>query len=270
MIRPFTDDDADAWVALMAESFANPASAVRAMVSAGPGQRLVASAEDGGGLAGAGEVDRATGTTPRLRIAVVPDRRGRGLGRALADALAYDGPALTSVRDDDPRSRRFAERLGFVVREHSEGYVLDLEATPPRDSPVDGPWVDWPTAYLAFLACCADTPDMHGEVPDYDTWRRLVGPPELSIVVHDDAEPVACCFAVPESADTWRITMTGVAPACRGQGLARAVKVALEARARAAGVRYLRTNNLADNEPINALNRALGYAPTLGVWRLAR
>jgi GNAT superfamily N-acetyltransferase len=64
--------------------------------------------------------------------------------------------------------------------------------------------------------------------------------------------------------------MTGVAPDRRGQGFGVAIKVAMEVRARALGVRFLRTKCLASNVPILALNRRLGYQPVAGVWRMRR
>jgi GNAT superfamily N-acetyltransferase len=85
-----------------------------------------------------------------------------------------------------------------------------------------------------------------------------------------DSRPAACSVAVPASDDTWRIAFTGVAPGVRRRGVAVAIKTELERRARAAGVRYLRTNTLSDNHAIKAVNRSLGYHQVRGILRLWR
>jgi GNAT superfamily N-acetyltransferase len=272
----------------MAAAFLVPRGAMAGAFSAPAAARLVATIDDV--VVGCGEVggpELVGGGAVAVRVAVSPERRGQGLGQALIAAMAAplasrDEVALfTTVADDDERSRRFAERLGFSVFEHSEGFVLDLALAPPRpprpsdlavaslpDRPADS---EWAAAHRIFSACCADTPDLHGRPPGADEWRQLLSAfPPASVFGTIDGLPAACSFAVPEDGGRWRIVITGVAPSRRGCGLGVAIKVAMERRAREFGVRYLRTNNLSTNTAIRALNQSLGYQPVTGVWRLRR
>ena len=289
-IRPFARCDAEQWVALMTSAFAMPRGpVVRSLEMAPPpGQTVVRLvAVDGPVVVGLAEADGGVplpGTALGVRVAVSEACRGRGIGRALTAEIGLGASGsrkvATTVRDDDARSRQFAERLGFEVVEHSEGWILDLHQAPERPPPPESfavvalgpdPGEDgWHAAYRFFVACCADTPDLHGDVPPFEAWHRLIGFPAGVVLATMAGEPAGCSFAVPESDDTWRIAMTGVAPSRRGAGVGAAVKAALERRAREAGIRYLRTNNLAGNQPIRALNRALGYRRAVGIYRMSR
>jgi ribosomal protein S18 acetylase RimI-like enzyme len=69
--------------------------------------------------------------TPELAIAVVPSRRGRGIGDALlkelyarAKADGYDAVSLAAERDNQPLVSYYEQRHGFErVREDGEGSV---------------------------------------------------------------------------------------------------------------------------------------------------
>ena len=74
--------------------------------------------------------------TPELAIAVVPSRRGRGIGeellRALLDRARTDGFSAISlsVERDNP-SRKLYERFGFrEVRAEDDTVVMRAELTP--------------------------------------------------------------------------------------------------------------------------------------------
>jgi GNAT superfamily N-acetyltransferase len=74
---------------------------------------------------------------PQILMAVDPDRRGRGIGRALMEALiilaeeAGESSLCLSVSDENPGAVRLYERVGFVpVGDRRTGLfsmVLDLE-----------------------------------------------------------------------------------------------------------------------------------------------
>lgn len=289
-MRPAQHGDRDEWSDLMASAFLAPRPAVASGFTVPGPLRVVATAVSpvaGRRLIGAAELGGVAVVPPgamSVRVAVVPGWRSRGVGQALAGALlagSGDRVLATSVADDDERSRRVAERAGFAVYEHSEGFELDLGRAATRPAPPAGLAIhalpatpskaEWSEAYDIFVACCADTPDLHGAIPAQPAWRELLASfPPAAALGRIEGRPACCSFAVPAGAARWQIVMTGVAPRWRRQGLGVAVKVALERQARAYGVRWLRTNSLASNHSIRALNRALGYEPVPGVWRLRR
>ena len=76
---------------------------------------LVGWEEDGVLVASAG-VERVTSEEVRLRsVAVAPERRARGIGRALVGALAEVAAARRLVAETDADSSGFSERCGFAV-----------------------------------------------------------------------------------------------------------------------------------------------------------
>ena len=68
------------------------------------------------------------------------------------------------------------------------------------------------------------------------------------------------CVGVASGTDTLRIALTGVLPAYRRRGIARALKLRLHAWARSTGVREIHTTVTSANPAMLALNDALGYA----------
>ncbi|MFI5274630.1 MAG: GNAT family N-acetyltransferase, partial [Ktedonobacterales bacterium] len=67
----------------------------------------------------------------------------------------------------------------------------------------------------------------------------------------------------------WQM-MTGVDPTFRGRGIALALKLLGIRCAARYGAAYIRTNNDSENAPMLAINRALGFRPEPGAYRMAR
>lgn len=63
--------------------------------------------------------------------------------------------------------------------------------------------------------------------------------------------------------------ITGVDRAHRGRGVALALKLLSIEYARRCGADYIRTHNDAENAPILAINRKLGYQPQPGLYLCA-
>jgi len=288
-VREYAPADRARWMQLHAGWGATPAQLVAASLDTEPTDsdivvRLVA--EERGRVVAAAELNEALpGFAGRsvVRVLVDPQWRRRGIGGELCDQLltAAEGrprALRVVVLDNDPASRRFAELRGFHLVQHSLGHVLDLAAVGPRSAGPPGfsVWslpaspgdADWARLHHAFMVCCADTPDLEGVLPPRDFLEALVTLPDGAMVGHLDGEVAAFTAAYPEDESTWRIALTGVAPALRRRGLGRAIKVTLEGVARRHGARRISTDNLSDNAPILGLNRSLGYQRGLGTWRL--
>ena len=83
----------------------------------------------------------------------------------------------------------------------------------------------------------------------------------------DEWVGTAALLDSPES-DLMYHGITGVLPAYRGKRLATALKSLAVRLARPRGVKLLRTNNDAENAPMQAVNRKLGFQPKPGYYRL--
>jgi GNAT superfamily N-acetyltransferase len=147
---------------------------------------------------------------------------------------------------------------------------LDLTATDPSS---EGPPVEIAPAaehlrgaYEVALEADADVPS--GEAlrsGTFEQWReRNFGPltiPELTFVALEGGKVVGYAILQRHTEDTGEHAMTGVARAARRRGIARALKLAQIRGARAAGYRYLRTQNDLSNAPMRRVNERLGYEP---------
>ena len=87
--------------------------------------------------------------------------------------------------------------------------------------------------------------------------------PDAYFIALDGARLVGCTSVTREGDDTVRIALTGVLPAYRRRGIARALKLRLHAWARSAGIREIHTTVTSLNPAMLALNDALGY-PIVG------
>ena len=98
-----------------------------------------------------------------------------------------------------------------------------------------------------------------------ESWRRLYWDQptidrDLGVAAVADGIVVASTFLFADR-DTGRAMNggTGVIPACRGRGLGLLVKQHSLARAAAAGITLVTTQNDDTNAPMLAINRKLGY-----------
>jgi GNAT superfamily N-acetyltransferase len=87
--------------------------------------------------------------------------------------------------------------------------------------------------------------------------------------VWHEREVVALSLAGDEGA-MWHIQYTGVDPQHRGKGLGRAAKSALHEYGIGRGAQVFDTHNEERNEPMRALNTALGYKAVGGQYRYRR
>jgi predicted GNAT family acetyltransferase len=117
---------------------------------------------------------------------VLPDRRGRGAGTALYEAISdwtrkRELDVLEAVvSDEDPESLAFAERRGFAEDRREKGVALQLtEIEPPPVEPPEGieivSWAERPDLvrgiYEVGLEANPDVPGWEDEIPEpFEDW----------------------------------------------------------------------------------------------------
>lgn len=214
-------------------------------------------------------------------IAVHPAHRGEGIGSALWDCLSahLDGIGARRIvvhsrADDDTKA--FVAKRGFSLEATETSSAVDPRAVTPPSPPPPGidvlalstfaedPEPVFRADYQSFL----DEPgpsDTSGLT--YEAWLRLFwdNPDcdrELSTVVLAAGSPVGVSILNSDRATGRAVNGgTGVMPAFRGRGLGLLLKQHSLARAAAAGITRVITQNDATNAPMLAINARLGYEP---------
>jgi mycothiol synthase len=246
-------------------------------------------AREGGELLGSGFAALFPGFPDRATVFVTvpPSRRRRGAGTALYGALSEWARErgleilIAVVADNDPESISFAERRGFVEERREKGVSLDLTAIEaPRVEPPEGvsivTWAERPELargiYEVSVEASPDVPGYEDEAHEpFEAWlaHDMSGPgdrADATFVATAGDEVVgyakfSLTSARPQSAYH---DLTAVKRAWRGRGVARALKAAQIAWAKANGFEELRTQNDERNEPIRRLNAEFGYQPAIG------
>lgn len=214
-------------------------------------------------------------------IAVLRDRRGRGIGSALYSALSAWAAARGArelelhVDEDDPDSLAWAERRGFAEVGRNSRMVLDLEAV---EEPVVEPppgieivsWAERPELAQGIYEAAREAhPDIPGEedvdIGSFEEWlsRDMQGSGDRAegvfVAVAADGVAGYAKLAFGEGTETVYHDLTAVRRAWRGRGVARALKATQIGYAKRQGYRKLQTQNEERNAPIRALNARFGY-----------
>jgi ribosomal protein S18 acetylase RimI-like enzyme len=227
-------------------------------------------------------------------ISVSEPARRSGAGSALADLLderlaREPLPASCRLRDDLFEGRRFAERHGFTLRGHSVGWSIDLAAreetleTSAREARqaagVRVRRADLPQEIGRVLECAARCmPGLPAEQQGADPEQaRDYFPANAIVLLAESVKPggerlALGLTAVAPQVDghAWYTLFTGVDPAHRRAGIARALKTESFLQARRAGAQSVLTHNHDTNDAIIGLNTAFGMQPAPGYWELQR
>lgn len=234
--------------------------------------------------------------TMAASLAVDPPYRRRGIATSMVETLvrslrgASADTITTSIRDDLPAGRSFAERHGFTLASHSIGFRYDL----PDDATelcgranltaqraqvrVRQMFMDTAAEPITecFKRCRAGLPLRYGQRPVNVEARLREFPPDTVYLLADpigerEPWPIAMTVLFPGSAGKpWYTRFTGTDPRFRGRGAARAVKTAALCFARQAGAPAVTTHNRESNFPILSLNESLDMKPDLGYWAMTR
>jgi GNAT superfamily N-acetyltransferase len=290
MIREATLDDAAAVARLSTIVYPAELSTTRGLrhmwqaVPERAGRRMWVH-EEGSEVVGFAAVSLAiTSSEPGAAIANVyvhPERRRRGLGKALWDCAEgrlreLGAMHVNSFGLDEEASRRFMGARGFEVTYVQRMSRLDLATLgPPPDLPGDVELVPYSSladprpVYELEAEALRDVPvDQDFDDVRWEDWlERWWHHPELdadaSLLVLVGGEPAAFTTLISD-AESGRAAsaMTGTARRFRGRGLALLVKHHALARAAAGGIVEATTENDEQNRPMLAVNERLGYRPT--------
>lgn len=216
-----------------------------------------------------------------LRLVVDRERRRQGHGRAMMAAveqlLDERRPAMVDavVRDDDPGSRAWIERRGFVLQDRAYPSRLDLERFDPAShrpaiERAEAAGITFEEAtdldrlFDLFVPLMRDIPDSLGAGSREQFVRDMSQPGVLLLVAADAGRWVGMALVSPRGPDGALNAFTGVLAEYRARGLARALKALAAERTKAGGRRWILTSNNALNAPMLAVNEALGYERLTG------
>jgi GNAT superfamily N-acetyltransferase len=245
-------------------------------------QLLMLAWDEGGEIVGWGTASRewwvAEPNRGTLAVAVDPDRRGEGIGSALAEAadahLTAIGVTTTRAGSaDEPGARALATRLGFTELAASATSAIDPRTVTPEPAP-DGvrivPFADLgdPRAlYELDLEVSNDIPNEEFDGISFEEWRDEFW---QSPLIDQDASLVAFVGGELAALTMIRIdtpsgraqnNVTGTRRAFRGRGLARLLKTHSLHIAGQRGATIAITDNDETNAPMLAVNTRLGYRP---------
>ena len=212
-------------------------------------------------------------------IAVVPERRRRGIGSLILADLSERARALGKdqiqfeVKQIDEESRTFLERRGFECVGGEEAVVLDLDG-------IEAPAVDPPPGvrivsrveepdllegmYAIGVQADEDIPGSDG-VMTFEQWKasEIDKPsrrPELCFIALTGDEVIGYA-ALMVFGDEAHHGLTATRRDWRRRGVASALKRAEIAAAKNAGFKRLTTESEERNEPMRKLNEKLGFVP---------
>jgi mycothiol synthase len=238
-------------------------------------------AEVDGVPVGAGSIGKFGGAPDSdlayLTLRVLREARRHGVGTALDRRASEHARVLgkhqctASVRYDDADSLAYFAARGFAEVGRMQDVRLDLSTVASEPQVPEGVEIVAALttelkqgAYTVALEADADIPTgVPIESGTFDRWQewhfgsRTIS--ELSFVAIENGRVIGYAILgrhTDEAAQHW---MTGVARAARGRGVALALKQAQIAGARAAGWRYLDTQNDLANAPMRRVNEKLGY-----------
>ncbi|HEX3295838.1 MAG TPA: mycothiol synthase [Nocardioides sp.] len=205
-----------------------------------------------------------------LDVAVAPDARGRGHGRALVEAALAETPARLTAwsHADHPAAAHLAEALGFEATRAL--WVMSREAGPVDVPEVDGVTIrgyrdsDAPDVLRVNAAAFARHPEQ-GSMDAANLAERMAESwfdPAGLLVADTGAGLLAFHWTKQHSASLGEVYVVAVDPAAQGRGLGRTITAAGLAHLASRGVRRIILYVESDNRAAIATYTRLGFAHT--------
>jgi mycothiol synthase len=205
-----------------------------------------------------------------LDVAVAPEARGHGAGRALVGAALGDAPARVTAWShvDHPAAARLAEAFGFEATRAL--WVMSREAGPVDVPAVEGITIrgyrdmDADEVVRVNAEAFAHHPEQ-GSMDAANLAERMAEPwfDPAGLLVADTGEGLlAFHWTKQHSPELGEVYVVAVDPAAQGRGLGRAVTAAGLSYLAARGVRRIILYVESDNEPAIATYSRLGFAHT--------
>jgi mycothiol synthase len=208
-----------------------------------------------------------------LDVAVAPEARSRGEGRALVEAALEEAPEEVTAWShvDHPAAAALARRFGFTAVRAL--WVMSREAGPVDVPEVEGVTIrgyrdsDAAEVIRVNAAAFAHHPEQ-GSMDAANLAERMAEPwfEADGLLVADTGAPdhrlAAFHWTKQHSPELGEVYVVAVDPAAQGRGLGRAVTAAGLARLSSLGVRRIILYVESDNEPAIATYSRLGFAHT--------
>lgn len=272
-----SDADYEAWAAIKTAVVPNEPTTAQLVRAGDEDGRLLLLASLDGADVGCGVAGRSSfGERAFMAARVLEEYRRRGVGTELVRALSEHAHALgrvgvnAFVYADEPHSIGFAERLRLVEVDYQLEQRRAIAAREPAPVPPGGVALEplgarreelleevWPLALEGY----EDMPVPGGVTYRLEVWlREEATQPAGSFVAREGGELVGYAGLLEHAeAAVAEHGLTVVRRDRRGRGIGRALKLAQIHWASGSGLRELRTWTQKGNEPMQALNRSLGY-----------
>jgi GNAT superfamily N-acetyltransferase len=286
-LREWRDDDVDWWIPLRQAE--NPSLSDELLRRIASGEHAVTLwrgvALLDGAPVGYGGLESPSWTPTTFALVIVDKaHRGRGIGAYLWAPIAQEFGHLALNGHHSERSlasRPIVEHWGFALNSHAiesqlaAADFVPMPAPPPEYAVSTKTNTELTDADIAAINRLLVVSATHTEVVELGWPILLVAdmqdmePNLVWTTVWHEREVVALSLAGDEGA-MWHIQYTGVDPQHRGKGLGRVAKSALHEYGIACGAQVFDTHNEERNEPMRALNAALGYKAVGGQYRYRR
>ena len=205
-----------------------------------------------------------------LDVAVAPDSRGRGEGRALVEAALAEAPARLTAWSHaaHPAAAHLADELGFEATRAL--WVMSREAGPVEVPDVDGVTIrgyrdsDAPEVLRVNAAAFAHHPEQ-GSMDAANLAERMAGSwfDPAGLLVADAGDGLLAFHWTKQHSETLgEVYVVAVDPAAQGRGLGKAVTAAGLDHLASVGVRRIILYVESDNEAAIATYTKLGFAHT--------